>query len=105
MKYILCKCGKRYREDNKKHFESKEHKKYIEETKVNESNEIHIIVNDIDKNELMEFLRSKSGNKRRYAISDDEIEDLTDKDFKPDESSSSSDSSDSEEEDDAEEED
>ena len=38
MKYILCECGKRYREDNKKHFESEEHKKYIRKQQLQESN-------------------------------------------------------------------
>ena len=58
MKYILCECGKRYKEGNNKHFESIEHKKYIENKKINKCDELHIIVHDIDKIELMEFLKS-----------------------------------------------
>lgn len=93
MKYILCECGKRYREDNKKHFETIHHKKYIQDKKINESNETHIIVHDIDKIKLMEFLKSNASKKRRYAISDDEIKDL---DYQS-ESSESSESYNSEE--------
>lgn len=94
MKYILCECGKRYQEGNKKHFDSIEHKKYIESKKINESNEMFIIVHDIDKNELLNFLKSKAGNKRRLAIYEDEIEDITDKDYKPNETESESESDD-----------
>ena len=90
VKFIKCECGKRYKEDNKKHFDSKEHKKYLQDEKIKKSNELHIIVHDIDKNELMEFLKSKAGNKRIYGITDDEIEDITDKDYKPNENSSGS---------------
>ena len=59
MKYILCECGKRYREDNKKHFESQEHKNYIRHQQLKESNQVHIICYDIDKEKLMNYIKKQ----------------------------------------------
>ena len=75
MKYITCECGKRYRDGNKKHFESADHKQFIQSKKIKETNELTIIVHDIDKNELMEFIQSKANNKRKYIIDDDDKDD------------------------------
>jgi hypothetical protein len=57
VKFIMCECGHRYREDNKKHFQSKNHIEYLRRNK-NNKNEIHIIVHDIDKDKLMKFIKN-----------------------------------------------
>ncbi len=77
-KFINCKCGKRYKEGNNKHFESLEHKKYIQDEKIKKSDETHIIVYDIDKVQLMEYLKSKGTNKRKFIINDDNNTDTDD---------------------------
>ncbi len=83
VKFIKCECGKRYKEGNYKHFETKEHKKFIQDKEIKKSNETHIIVYDIDKVQLMEYLKSKTINKKKFIINDDDINDL---DYQPNKS-------------------
>lgn len=71
VKFIKCECGKRYKEGNNKHFETKEHKKFIYDKEIKKSEEVHIIVHDIDKVQLMEYLKSKAINKKKFIINDD----------------------------------
>ena len=64
MKFIICECGKRIRDDNKKHYDSNEHKKLMKNLKKPkiEKQETHIIVYDIDKDKLMEFIKNNCKN-------------------------------------------
>jgi hypothetical protein len=64
MKFIICECGKRIRDDNKKHYDSNEHKKIMNNLKKKKTSkqETHIIVYDIDKNKLMEFIKNNCNN-------------------------------------------
>jgi len=99
VKYILCECGKRYQEGNKKHFDTMEHKNYINNKKNNDTDELHLIVYDIDKNKLIEYLKNNCIKKRKLGITEDKIidyDDDNDKDYNPSSSDDSSDNSDGE---------
>ena len=90
VKFIKCECGKRYKEGNQKHFDSKEHKKYLQDEKIKKSNETHIIVHDIDKAQLMEYLHNQNKNKTKFIINDEDVSDYS---FSPDDSDTSTDDS------------
>lgn len=80
MKFIICECGKRIRDDNKKHYESTEHKNLINNLKRKKisKQETHIIVYNIDKNKLMEFIKNNSNNDN-----DNDSNDNNDSDYSP----------------------
>jgi len=76
MKYILCECGKRYREDNQiKHNQTNDHKKYVSEQN---NNEVHIIVHDIDKKKLIEFIRNQERKRKDAIVNDSDTCDSSD---------------------------
>ena len=102
VKYIICDCGKRYQEGNKKHFDTIDHKNYIKSKNINESNELCLIVYDIDKNKLIEFLKNNCDKKKKFGITEDDIieDDKDDKDYNP--SSDDDDDDDNDEGDEAE---
>jgi hypothetical protein len=83
MKFIICECGKRIRDDNKKHYDSNEHKNLMNNLKRRKisKQETHIIVYDIDKDKLMEFIKNNSNNNNDNNDSDSDSD--SDSDYSP----------------------